>query len=188
MSNIKNARSLLDVAATPEGSELGGRTVINRTLYFVDRAGVRVVFRWHEPLYRFALSDKLSMRFVAVHLRLGELATQEEVSKSFGHSVATQRRWEKKFQEQGLQGLENKKSSGRPRSVPETCDSLLQKWFAQGIRNREMARRLNVGDTAIHRALARLGLRRRSPAPVELPWPASDTNTPSAEQGMRSCP
>jgi hypothetical protein len=182
MRIIKEGRPLVDVGLVPEGSDVSGRTVINRTLYFVDRAGVRVVFRWHEPLYRFALSDELSMRFVAVHLRLGELATQEEVSRSFGHSVATQRRWEKKFQEQGLQGLQNKKSPGRPRSVPETCDSLLRKWFAQGISNREMARRLSVGDTAIHRALARLGLRRRSPAPVELPWPDGDTNTPSAEQ------
>jgi transposase len=182
MSITIDTGSLFDEGATTEPNNLDGRTVINRSLYYVDRAGVRVVFQWHEPLYRFSISDTLSMRFVAVHLRLGELATQEEVSRSFGHSVATQRRWEKRFQEQGLQGLEDKKSSGRPRSVPETCDFLLRKWFEQGITNAEMARRLQVSDTAIHRALARLGLRRRPPASAELPWSDDDSGTRSAEQ------
>jgi transposase len=179
---IQNTPSLFTESATLEDGQLDGRTVINRSLYFVDRAGVRVVFRWHEPLYRFALSDTLSMRFVAVHLRVGKAATQGEVSQSFGHSVATQRRWEKNFQEQGLPGLESRKSSGRPSGVPETCDSLLRKWFAQGIPNTEMARRLVVSDSAIHRALARLGLHRRPPVPAELPWPEEDLETASAEQ------
>ena len=173
---------LFDESGTFQETDRYGRTMINESLSFVDQAGVRVVFRWHEPLYRFALSDILSMRFVAVSLRLGQLVTQEEVSQSFGHSVATQRRWENRFQKQGIEGLQKKKSSGRPCSVPETCDSLLRKWFAQGIRNAEMARRLAVSDSVIHRALARLGLRRRPPASVELPWPDDDNDSPIAEQ------
>ena len=182
MSITNDTRPLFDEAARSEAGDCDGRTPINRTLWFVDRAGARVVLHWHEPLYRFAVSDSLSMRYVAVHLRLGGLVTQEEVSQSFGHSVATQRRWEKSFQEHGLKGLEAKKSPGRPRSIPETCDSLLQNWFSQGITNAEMARRLNVTDSAIHRALSRLGLRRRSPASAELPWPDDNTATSSAEQ------
>jgi transposase len=179
---MNDAAPLFHEGSIAERDNPDGRTVINRRLYFVDRAGVRVVFLWHEPIYRFALSDTLSMRFVAVHLRLGELATQEELSQTFGHSVATQRRWEKNFQEQGLGGLEGKKSSGRPRSVPETCDSLLRKWFEQGISNAEMARRLHVSRAAIQRALARLGLRRQTPASAELPWPEEESVTTSEEQ------
>jgi transposase len=182
MDILQDTPSLFADLVTAEDDDVAGRTVINRSLYFVDRAGVRVVFRWHEPLYRFALSDKLSMRFVAVHLRLGKAATQEEVCRSFGHSVATQRRWEKSFQEQGLPGLESGKSSGRPSGVPETCDALLRKWFAQGIPNTEMARRLAVSNSAIHRALARLGLRRRPTASAELPWPEEHPETAGAEQ------
>ncbi|RLA40363.1 MAG: hypothetical protein DRR06_17570 [Gammaproteobacteria bacterium] len=182
MSIAKHTSVLFDESATSEDGDHYGRTVINRTLYFVDQADVRVIFRWHEPLYRFPISDTLSMRYAAVQLRLGELATQEEVSQSFGHSVATQRRWEKRFQEQGIEGLEKRKSSGRPRTVPATSDSVLRKWFAQGITNTEMARRLAVSDGAIHRALARLGLRRRPPARPGLLWPDADTETPSAEQ------
>ena len=85
----------------------------------MDRAGARVVLRWQEPLYRFAISDTLTLRFAAVLVRLGELATQEEVSQAFGQSVATQRRWENRYQERGLVGLEKVKSTGRPRRVPE---------------------------------------------------------------------
>jgi hypothetical protein len=58
----------------------------------VDEAGVRVIFLWHEPLFRFSLSDSLSLRQAAVYLRLGNLATQEEIAEAFGDSVATQRR------------------------------------------------------------------------------------------------
>ena len=45
------------------------RMPINQTLTFVDHAGVRVVFHWHEPLFRFALSDRLTLRYVSVQLR-----------------------------------------------------------------------------------------------------------------------
>ena len=130
----------------------------------------------------------LSVRFVAVHIRSGGLATQEEVAGAFGHSVATQRRWEIRYQEKGLEGLVNGKSSGRPRGVPETCDLLLRKWFSQNVSNTEMARRLGVGHTSIHRALARLGLRRRSPASAELPW-QDDVSADSHERRIdETCP
>jgi transposase len=139
----------------------GTRTGINRVLSFEDRAGVRVVFYWHEPIFRFPLSDTLSLRHTAVSLRLSGLATQEEVSQAFQHSVATQRRWENQYQANGLEGLIRGKSSGRPSGIRGTLDGVLRTWFQQGITNREMAHRLKVSEAAIHRALARLGLHRR---------------------------
>lgn len=147
------------------------RTAINRALSFVDQAGVRVVLHWHEPLFRFALSDTLTLRYVAVHLRIGNLATQEEIAEAFDHSVATQRRWENRYQARGLDGLRSGKSSGRPSGIPETLDGVLRKWFAEGVSNRAMAERLKVGGATIHRALARLGLHRRPRPAATLPWP-----------------
>jgi transposase len=182
VSTIENFPVLFDDTATAEGQGSEGLTRINASLSFVDRAGARVVLRWQEPLYRFAISDTLTLRFAAVQVRLGELATQEEVSQAFGHSVATQRRWENRYQERGLVGLEKVKSTGRPCRIPETCDLLLSKWFAQGVSNATMARRLTVSDVAIHRALARLGLRRRKPATRPLLWPADDTGSPGLGQ------
>ena len=161
----------LELFDTPEEVEYAhdrSRIRINRTLTIVDEAGVRVIFQWQEPLFRFSLSDSLSLRYVAVQLRLGELATQEEIVQAFGHSVATQRRWETRFLARGLEGLQRGKATGRPLSIPATLDGVLRKWFQQSVSNREMAKRLGVSQTTIHRALTRLGLHRQIPV-KELP-------------------
>ena len=164
----------------------GRRTGINRVLSFEDRAGVRVVFYGHEPIFRFPLSDTLSVRYVAVQLRLSSLATQEEVSRAFKHSVATQRRWENHYQANGLEGLMRGKSSGRPLGIPRTLDGVLRTWFEQGISNREMAQRLKVSDPAIHRALARLGLHRRKRMPVGLSFAADSDEGVSPDHQERN--
>jgi hypothetical protein len=53
-----------------------------------------------------------------------------------------------------------------------------------------MARRLQVSTVAIHRALARLGLRRRPRAAAELPWPEEDSarETPDEIRGQEVQP
>ena len=168
MEDTEKTLGLFDESEVLGCGREGTRTAINRVLSFEDRAGVRVVFYWHEPIFRFPLSDTLSLRFVAVHLRLSSFATQEELSRAFQHSVATQRRWENHYQAKGLEGLMRGKSSGRPSGIPRTLDGVLQTWFEQGLSNREMAHRLKVSDPAIHRTLARLGLHRRKQRPATL--------------------
>jgi prepilin-type processing-associated H-X9-DG protein len=168
MKEIENTPLLFDESECLGCGREGTRTAINRIFSFQDRAGVRVVFYWHEPIFRFPLSDKLSLRHAAVSLRLGNLATQDEVSRAFQHSVATQRRWENQYQANGLEGLIRGKSSGRPSGIPQTLDGVLRTWFEQGVSNREMAHRLKVSEAAIHRALARLGLHRRKQLPAVL--------------------
>jgi hypothetical protein len=63
------------------------RVFINRSVWFVDRDGYRVVFCRHEPLYRAALSDQGHLRFIAVSLRLSQLAPQAELARAFGHTA-----------------------------------------------------------------------------------------------------
>ena len=81
-----------------------GRTFINASLWMVDQDGHRVIFCRHEPIYRIALGDEVHLRMVAVNLRLSNLAGQDEIAKAFGHSVPTQRRWERRYQEQNIEG------------------------------------------------------------------------------------
>jgi len=168
MEILENTPLLFDESECRGCGREGTRTAINHILSFEDREGVRVVFYWHEPIYRFTLSDTLSLRHTAVSLRLSSLATQEEVCRAFQHSVATQRRWENQYQANGLEGLIRGKSSGRPSGIPGTLDGVLRTWFEQGISNREMAHRLKVSEAAIHRALARLGLHRRKQSAAAL--------------------
>jgi transposase len=139
-----------------------GRTYINRSLWFVDQDGYRVVFRWHEPLYRVALDDTLHLRQVAVSLRQSQLATQAEIAQAFGHSEITQRRWERQYERDGLEGLRPKARPGRRRELSKGQEAFVRKWFEGGVSSLEMARRLGVGETTIRRTLRRLGLKRRA--------------------------
>ena len=156
-----------------------GRTYINASLWFVDQDGYRVVFRWHEPLYRVALTDTVHVRQVAVSLRQSELATQAEIAKAFGHSEVTQRRWERRYEEHGLEGLRAKSHPGRPRQLSKGQEAFVRKWFKAGVSNLEMARRLGVGETTIRRTLDRLGLKRQAPVVSRLPGMEEETSPPA---------
>ncbi len=134
-----------------------GRTLINASLWMVDEDGHRVIFLRHEPIYRIALGDDVHLRVVAVKLRLSKLASQEEIAKAFGHSVATQRRWETRYQEQNINGLQRKHNPGRPPTLDATQVALVRRWFAQGVSNKEIARRVAMDESSIRKMLKRLG-------------------------------
>jgi len=145
------------------GSEEPSRSYveINNKIWFKDSDGHRVVFQGRDtPLYRIALGDKVEVRFVAVTLRLSGLARQHEIAKAFGHSVAAQRRWERRYQQEGVQGLHPRKQSGRPRKISTTQEACVRRWLEQGVTNAEMARRLGVSEKTIRATMKRLGLKR----------------------------
>ena len=156
-----------------------GRTYVNASLWFVDQDGYRVVFHWHEPLYRVALTDTLHVRQVAVSLRQSKLATQAEIAEAFGHSEVTQRRWERRYEEDGLDGLRDKARPGRLPLLSKGQEAFVRKWFKAGVSNPTMARRLGVGEATIRRTLSRLGLKRQAPVVNCLPGMEEETS-PSA--------
>jgi len=145
------------------------RVFLNPTVWMVDRDGMRVIFCRHEPLFRIPLGDELSVRMAAVTLRLSKLATQEEIAGAFGHSVATQRRWEASYQQERLEGLAPKRRPGKPPKLDATQEALVRRWFAAGVSQAEMARRLAVDEATIRRTLRRLGLVRASREAPRLP-------------------
>jgi len=166
MNRDAPTQSLLPLQELPPD----GRTFLNNSVWFVDSEGYRVVFRWHEPLYRVALTDEVHLRLVAVSLRQSALATQEEICRAFGHSVVTQARWERQYSKHGIDGLVPKKGTGRRRKLEQGQEAGVRRWFHQGASNHEMARRLGVGESTIRRTLRRLGLTRQ-PASHPLPLP-----------------
>jgi transposase len=155
--------------ATTTEPAADGRTSINTYLWFVDRDGYRVVFCRHEPIYRVGLDDVRHLRQVAVALRQSELATQQEIARAFACSVAALRRWERRFQQHGLDGLDNQHSSGRPRRITASQETCLRRWVAADLSITDMARRLGVSTTTVDRALHRLGLHRPKSKPPVLP-------------------
>ena len=162
MNTHASAQSLLPLEEAPPD----GRTFLNASVWFVDSDGYRVVFLRHEPIYRVALSDEVHRRLVAVALRQSGVATQEDICGAFGHSVATQSRWEQQYRKHGIDGLISKKPTGRPCELDRSQEDLVRRWFAAGCSNRQMAKRLGVDETTIRRTLKRLGLTRK---PAALP-------------------
>ena len=144
-----------------ETPPLDGRTFLNGSVWFVDSDGYRVVFRWHETLYRVALTDKVHLRLVAVALRQSGLATQQEICQAFGHSVATQTRWERQYRKHGGDGLVSEKPGGGHRKLDKSQEDFVRRWFHAGCSNREMAKWLSVDEATIRRTLKRLGLVRK---------------------------
>ena len=166
-----------------------GRVFLNASVWFVDSDGYRVVFRWHEPLYRVALNDKPHLRQVAVALRQSGLATQAEICRAFGHAPSTQARWEQQFRKFGLHGLLDKQPTGRRPDLNHGQEACIRRWFRAGCSNRKMARRLAVDEATIRRALKRLRLRRK-PAmlPQSLPGIDAQPPQPAADAAPVSAP
>ncbi len=180
--NTSSTSSLFD-NTEPDSSH--ARTFINPILWFDDCAGYRVIFCRHEILYRVALDDPPHLALVAVTLRQSELATQVEIAVAFGHSVATQRRWETRYSQHGSDGLQANTPTGRPAKLGRGQQVFVERWFQLGVSNHEMARRLAVSEATIRRALRKAGLRRQTTPAAELPLngaaptPAEPTTTPA---------
>jgi hypothetical protein len=169
----------------PEPDRSHVRKFINPILWFDDCDGYRVVFCRHEILYRVALNDPLHLTLVAVTLRQSELATQLEIATAFGHSVATQRRWETRYAQHGSGGLQANTPTGRPAKLDRGQQVFVERWFGLGVSNHEMARRLAVSEATIRRALQKAGLRRQTTPAAELPLAAdapipAEPTTPAA--------
>jgi transposase len=157
-----------------ESNSCHTRTFITPILWFDDCDGYRVVSCRHEILYRVALDDSVHLALVAVTLRQTQLATQIEIAAAFGHSVATQRRWENRYQQLGCDGLQPRTPTGRHARIDCGQQVFVERWFHQGESNREIARRLAVNEATVRRALQKAGLRRHTPPAAELPLDAGD--------------
>lgn len=127
--STSNTEPVLPLPVNPSPD---ARTFVSASLWFVDHDGYRVVFCRHDPIYRIALDDLPHLRYVSVMLRQSELATQEELAHAFGHSVASQRRWERHYQQHGLDGLVNQFSSGRPRKLDNAQSTLSDAGSSRG--------------------------------------------------------
>src|SRR5947209_4536915 len=173
--NTSSGPSLFD---NTEPASSHRRTFINPTLWFDDCDGYRVVFCRHEVLYRVALGDPLHLALVAVTLRQSGLATQVEIAAAFGHAVATQRRWETRYRQHGSAGLQPHTPTGRPAKLDRGQQVFVERWFALGVSNHEMARRLAVSEATIRRTLRQAGLRRQTTPAAALPLAAGPPTPP----------
>ena len=137
-----------------------GTAVVNARCRIQTRAGFRVVTVGGLPLAHYAVGDRMGEAHAMVSLVDQGWAKQTDVARAFGCAERTVRRRQRRFELAGLAGLG--RPSGCPRGatrLPRSRVELVNEWKAEGLANREIARRLGVSPKAVRKLVRRLGWR-----------------------------
>jgi len=121
-------------------------TVVNERVVLRDDRATRwrVVLVAGVVFMRFSLDDIVSTRMACVALRTSGLAFQEEVARAFGHSRATQCRWEEQYRDKGIEGLVDQPLLGRRSTMPRTVEDAVVELHTEGLGMRRISRRLGL--------------------------------------------
>ncbi len=159
----------------PESVLPTGTTVINDRCLLRTEHGFRIVLVSGIVLLQYATDDRMAEAYAMVSLVQQGWADQKEVARSFGYSVRSVRRYQRRFESGGLAALGQAGGypARRPR-LPRSREQWVRRLKGQGLATREIARRLGVTPKAIRKLLKRLGWQERAPA--QLPLPGGDPN------------
>jgi len=148
---------------------------INERCVLRTQDGSCVVLVSGITLAQYAVGDRMSEAHAMVNLVDQGWADQNDVSRAFGCSARTVRRYQRCFEETGLAGLGH--AGGYPLGRPRTASrrQLIERWKAQGCSHREIARRLGISVRAVRKTLRRLGWKPASITQRELLLDASTT-------------
>lgn len=112
----------------------------------------RVVVVAGLPMHHYDAGDPVAEAYAMVFLVDSGFARQQEVARAFGCSVRTVRRHQRRYAEGGMTALATR-SGWRPtrRRVGSKRLRVVERLKAQGVSNREIARRLGVTENAIRK-------------------------------------
>ncbi len=134
-------------------------------------------------LSQYSLSDRMSEAFAMVSLvdMVDQgWANQVEVARAFGCTTRTVRRQYRRFETGGLAALG--RGAGFPRGISRLDHSrrqTVERLKAQGVGQREIARRLGVSEKSVRKMLRRLGWKPTPPTQAELPLEAGAAADPN---------
>jgi len=144
-------------------------------------------------LTQYACTDRMAEAHAMVSLVEQGWADQTEVARAFACSARTVRRHQRRFEEGGLGALGH--TNGYPAGRARLSDErrrLVQRLKAEGVDQREIARRMGVSEKAIRKLLRRLGWKPTAPTQANLPLDGAETADPnpsaSAPPGASSLP
>jgi len=154
--------------ADPVGDD--GTVFVNDRCVVRTTEGVRVVIVAGAIMAHYAVTDRMAETYAMVNLVEHGWAAQNEVARAFGCSTRSVRRHQDRFHAAGLVALGRAGGypRGRTRRAPGR-DPLVQRLKAQGVANREIARRLGVTPKAVRKLLRRLGWSDQKAAQIGLP-------------------
>jgi transposase len=160
----------------PEVRNPEGTQIINERCMIKTQEGHRVVLVSGIVLAQYALSDPMAEAYARVQLVEQGWASQSDVARAFVCSTRTVRRDQRRFEEGGLAAL------GRPNGYPPGRARLIgsrrrrvEQLKGEGCSQREIARRIGVGENAVRKLLRRLGW--KAQPPVQTEWSFSEEAT-----------
>jgi transposase len=147
----------------------------------------RVVVVAGLPVHHYSAQDAVAAAYAMVFLVDAGYATQKEVAVAFGCSERTLRRHQERYHEGGMAALATR-SGWRPgrRRVPTKRLRIIEGLKAQGLSNREIARRLGVTENAIRKEVGPSSERSTQQPP--LPFGATTTAAMSTETSVEPAP
>lgn len=174
-----------DHAGVPDGV-----VVINDRCRLQERDGYRVVTVCGITLAHFAAGDRVGEAHAMVSLVDLGWAQQSEVARAFGCHVRTVRRHQRRFEDGGLAALGRPRGFPRGRSrVPQGRKDAINQWKAEGVSNREIARRLGVDEKAVRRLAKRLGWAELPAAEqMTMPFEGADPKLSASDEQQAGAP
>ena len=152
-----------------------GVVVINPRCRIQEREGYRVVSVCGLPLAHFAAGDRVGEAYAMVSLVDLGWARQGEVARAFGCNVRTVRRHQRRFEEGGLAALGRRRGFPRGQSrVAQSRRDAVNRWKAEGVSNREIARRLGIDEKAVRKLVRRLGWWEHPAQQTTIPFESAD--------------
>jgi transposase len=104
------------------------------------------------PVHHYSQNDPVAEAYAMVFLVDSGFAKQREVARAFGRAELTVRRHRRRYADGGMPALATR-SGWRPgrRRIPTKRQLVIERLNAQGLSNREIARRLGVTENAIRK-------------------------------------
>ena len=129
-----------------------GVIVINARCSLRAEDTQRVVVVVGLPVHHYSVHDVVAKAYAMVFLVDAGFATQREVAVAFGCSERTVRRHQDRYQDGGMTALATRSGwrSGGHR-IPTKRVDIIERLKAEGVSNREIARRLGVTENAIRK-------------------------------------
>ena len=137
------------------------------TVYVNDRVSFRTegtqrVISVHGVVFaHYSVEDRAAEAYAMITLWESEYATQSQIARAFGYSARSLRRYQQRFEAEGIRALVRK--SGRPvgrrsgNAKKRGRDQTILHLKTKGASNRAIAGKLGLSEKAIRKRLRRLG-------------------------------
>ena len=110
-------------------------------------------FNGHLPVYTHAADDLAGFRFYTTQLIVNGTATQSEITRAFGVSSTTVKRYVKKFQKGGVRAMFAPPARRTGTKLDEAHLTQAQQLLDEGLGVPAVSRQLGVLATTLHKAI-----------------------------------